>query len=321
MRKKLLKIFVTLFICFLAFGFVACKNGKDGTNGKNAYELYCELHPDYAGTMEEWLESLKNDDTAESLRYQKIAGKEEFCVMGIGTVSSLDIIVADTYNDLPVTEISPYAFENEINITSVTLPQTITKIGEAAFSNCNSLTSINIPARITTINKETFQGCCNLTSINLPDNITYIGVSAFSNCNNLKTINLPDNITSIASSAFSNCSSLTSITIPDNIVSIESLTFSGCNNLTSVIIPDSVISIGLYSFYDCSNLTKIYYEGTAENWNNIVIASEYNPLNSVICYYYSEDEPELNSDETAYNGNYWRYKNDAPTVWIYNIED
>lgn len=32
-------------------------------------------------------------------------------------------------------------------------------------------------------------------------------------------------------------------------------------------------------------------------------------------YYYSETEPELNSDGTAYDGNYWRYVDGVPTVW------
>lgn len=33
--------------------------GTPGANGKSAYELYKEAYPDYSGTLEEWLESLK----------------------------------------------------------------------------------------------------------------------------------------------------------------------------------------------------------------------------------------------------------------------
>ena len=42
-------------------------------------------------------------DVEESLRFQKISGKEEYRVMGIGTVSSLDIVIPSTYRGLPVT--------------------------------------------------------------------------------------------------------------------------------------------------------------------------------------------------------------------------
>ena len=62
-------------------------------------------------------ETLKNEytqttDTSnnESLRYQKIAGKEEYRVIGVGTVLSLDIKIPSKYKGLPVTEIAPYAF-------------------------------------------------------------------------------------------------------------------------------------------------------------------------------------------------------------------
>lgn len=35
-------------------------NGTNGTNGKSAYELYCEAHPEYTGTEEEWIDDLIN---------------------------------------------------------------------------------------------------------------------------------------------------------------------------------------------------------------------------------------------------------------------
>ena len=34
--------------------------GEDGQDGKSAYELYCESHPEYNGTEEEWLDDLVN---------------------------------------------------------------------------------------------------------------------------------------------------------------------------------------------------------------------------------------------------------------------
>ena len=35
--------------------------GDKGDTGKSAYELYCEAYPDYEGTLEEWLASLKGE--------------------------------------------------------------------------------------------------------------------------------------------------------------------------------------------------------------------------------------------------------------------
>jgi len=58
---------------------------------------------------------------------------------------SWDIVIPDTYEGLPVTEIGDYAFWECNFLTSVTIPNSVTTIGFAAFENCDSLTSITIP--------------------------------------------------------------------------------------------------------------------------------------------------------------------------------
>ncbi len=41
-------------------------------------------------------------------------------------------------------------------------------------------------------------------------------------------------------------------------------------------------------------------------------------FNKATRYYYSETEPELNEDGTAYLGNYWKYdENDNPVILVY----
>lgn len=67
--KKIAALFLSL-----TFALVGCtgqvgstgpqgepgEDGLDGQDGKSAYELYCEEHPEYKGTLEEWLEDLAN---------------------------------------------------------------------------------------------------------------------------------------------------------------------------------------------------------------------------------------------------------------------
>lgn len=85
--------------------------------------------------------------------------------------------------------------------------------------------------------------------------------------------------------------------------------FYNCSSLTSVTIPNRVTSIGSSAFGNCSSLTKVYYKGTAEEWDSIVIKSYgTNYLISATKYFYSETEP---TDD----GNYWRYVGGVPTVW------
>ena len=274
-RKLWTGILSAVCLAVSCFALSACGSDDEnsvvnGVDGKSAYELYCQVYPDYTGTMEEWLESLRGQaaagiqsvvleeqqlvitltdgtvlppidvtrlgvEYAESLRFQKIAGKEEYRVMGIGTVSILDIVIPETYRGLPVTEIGVYAFKEETYLTSVTIPDSVTTIGNDAFLDCTSLTSVVIGDSVTVIGVGAFEDCSNLTSVVIPDSVTTIGNYAFLGCSSLTSVEIGDSVTSIGNQAFYNCSSLTSVVIPDSVTVIGSSAFSGCTSLTSII--------------------------------------------------------------------------------------
>ena len=243
-----------------------------------------------------------------------------------------------------VKTIPAYAFRGCSGLTSVTIPDSVTSIGRGAFDGCSSLTSITIPDSVTSIGNYAFGRCSSLTSITIPKGVTSIGSSAFSGCSSLTDITIPKGVTSIGSSAFSGCSGLTSviwnaenctsagsysdpifsgcsklssITIGENVKTIPTYAFKGCSKLTSVTIHDSVTSIGSYAFADCPGLKTVFYNGTAAQWGKISIGSDNGYLTSADRYYYSESEPALNSDGTAYDGNYWHYDTDGvtPVIW------
>lgn len=58
----------------------------------------------------------------------------------VGTAA--EVVVPESYNGLPVTEIGDGAFENNSTITSVSLPSCVTRIGKRSFKNCAKLTSV-----------------------------------------------------------------------------------------------------------------------------------------------------------------------------------
>ena len=91
----------------------------------------------------------------------------------------------------------------------------------------------------------------------------------------------------------------------------------------SVVIGNSVESIGDYAFYYCSSLTSVYYKGSAEDWAKITIGDYNDKLKKATRYYYTESEPALNAEGTAYDGNYWHYDTDGvtPVIWVYTKEE
>ena len=197
--------------------------------------------------------------------------------------------------------------------SSFTIPYGVESIGVCAFAFCANLTEILIPNSVTSIGNYAFYNCKILTEILIPDSVTSIGNSAFSGCSSLTEIVIPDGVTGIGSNAFAYCKTLTEIVIPDRVTSIGYSAFSGCSSLASVVIGDGVTSIGPWAFYNCKNLTSVYYKGTAEAWGNIVVGENNSPLTNATVYYYTQSEPALNAEGTAYDGNYWRYDTDGVT--------
>ena len=257
--------------------------------------------------------------------------------------NSLRQYIIKAYISDSVTSIDNGTFYGCSGLTSIIIPDSVTKIGSDAFNNCSSLKSVTIGNGVTMIGNYAFHYCGSLKSVTIPNSVTSIGDDAFKYCYNLiekenglqyvqdiligvaasnglppSTYSIRQGTRIIADRVFADKSTLTSITIPDSVTSIGSNAFNGCSGLTSIIIPDSVTKIGGYAFRNCRSLTSVYYTGTAADWNKINIAGESYEiyyLTSATRYYYSETEPELNEQGTAYNGNYWHYVDGEIVIW------
>ena len=153
--------------------------------------------------------------------------------------------------------IGNYAFQKCPNLAKVTLPASATEIGEAVFADCPSLTSITIPYGNTGLGYFAFLNGTSLTSVTLPDSLDYIGFGSFKGCTALTSITIPESVTSIEGDAFNGCTGLTEVTIPGNVSYIGDGSFTGCSNLKSVTIPNSVNRIKPKAFYDCTSLTSV----------------------------------------------------------------
>ncbi|MBE6757878.1 MAG: hypothetical protein E7552_04940 [Ruminococcaceae bacterium] len=148
--------------------------------------------------------------------------------------------------DGSVTVIGDGAFDSCLNLTSVTIPESVTRIGEMAFFQCG-ITELTISASVTEIGRGAFACCYELSRITVAEgNGTYHSDEnciihtadkvLLQGCNNA-TIPADGSVTSIAEAAFAMCS-LDAITIPADVTHIGVYAFSGCNVLSTVMVAD-----------------------------------------------------------------------------------
>jgi len=194
--------------------------------------------------------------------------------------------------------------------TSCVIPNTVKSIAAGAFYGCKKLTKMEIPYGVVTIGDDAFRGCEVMSSITIPDSVTSIGDYAFFNCDKLRSVVVPNSVTSIGEYGFAYCDGLSSIVLSDQLTTISGSMFRDCDLLENISIPSGVTSILVSAFEDCTYLNKItlptslteikgwafadcnclrhiYYAGTEEQWNQIVIGSENDNVTTYANRYYN----------------------------------
>lgn len=242
-----------------------------------------------------------------------------------------------------ITLLSQGIFKNCSGLKDVSLPEGITIIGPESFNGCAALNGITIPKTVVKIENSAFSGCISLKKIEIPSNVINIGDSVFSNCRSLSKVILNEGIVNIGSGVFNNCDSLSEIIFPNSVTKIESgesySTLGECELLELVIFPNelSVINCGFFEgsninkvfipksvtqIYDCAfpsgsnnwhnstTVKEVYFEGTQEEWNKILIDGDNGALNNAHINYNSKPEDLSTSDNSA-RGNEidWGYQN------------
>lgn len=189
-------------------------------------------------------------------------------------------------------------------LTSVVIPNSVTYIGNRAFNFC-SFKTINIPGSVECIENGAFQYCRSLTTVKIGEGVKVIKEQAFQGCTSLESISLPDSLERVEGVLtfqdtpwyakleennsgkliyigktlyHKNYCSDRVINIRDDTVYINEGAFSYNHWVNVVRIPKSVLMIGKSAFYGCDSLTDVYYTGTKEQWNNLLIGRNCEPL-------------------------------------------
>jgi hypothetical protein len=192
------------------------------------------------------------------------------------------LTIPSTLDGKTVTSLGASAFKDAINITEVTIPDSVESISSDAFKGCTKLAKADFGS-IKSIGANAFASCTALEDVTIPKTLESAALyPVFNNCPNLKEIKfekglkripeklcsstyieraiVPDSVESIGYDAFKGCARLTKVDL-GSIKSIGANAFSGCSSLESVTIPKTLDNGPLYPVFDnCEKLTEIKFE-------------------------------------------------------------
>lgn len=182
--------------------------------------------------------NLKREELKENNNFEYVITNEEVTILNYIN-SSNDVEIPSTIDNLKVTKIGEYAFDNS-EITSLKLNENLQEIGDYAFRS-NLIITLTMPNTLKIIGKYAFSYCFNLEVLNLNEGLEKIDNAAFSSDENIKKIILPKTLTTLSDYAFQNCYYIEEVYIPSNVTYVGEYTFYAMHG-TIYLEKDSVPS-------------------------------------------------------------------------------
>ena len=230
----------------------ACQKNRNGIESVGGFGAVTTRDKDSNAPVEK--------DPSKGLEYRSINDKT--CILvGIGTCEDTEIIIPSRLFEMgEVVGIDAYAFEDQTQITGVSIPDTVKSIGSRAFAGCTELRTVRLPDSIESIGSKPFFGCDNL-QYNEANSADYLGnaTNPFVLLVRVKdkettTFTIPEQTKILYSEAFANCAELQEITLPESLVAVGISAFSGCEKLEQITVPNGVTELGAKAFENCRNL-------------------------------------------------------------------
>ncbi|MBO4870671.1 MAG: leucine-rich repeat protein [Muribaculaceae bacterium] len=159
-----------------------------------------------------------------------------------------------------ITEIAPYAFYGNSDLTNVTFHDGITKIDHHAFTDCRKLTSVRLPSAGVELGENVWASCVNVTSVSLPENIKLNNHDFY--CCSIENLTVPEGVTVIPMMCFAG-NELKSLSLPESLERIDSCGFQNNPDLASVDLKN-VKRLEHHAFMGCTGLTRYTCSGQLE---------------------------------------------------------
>jgi uncharacterized protein YjdB len=160
-----------------------------------------------------------------------------------------NVEIPEKINGHTVIGIAANAFEGDIHINVIDIPESVECIGYEAFKSCRKLHTINVSDNIFMIGGDAFADTSYYNnSNNWSNGVLYVGKYAIKARNYAKGISLKSDTIGIACEMAAFCSDLTAFTIPNGVKYIGYYAAFGCPKMPSITIPKSVEFIGGLAF-------------------------------------------------------------------------
>lgn len=191
-------------------------------------------------------------ETADGLVYEEV--NEEITITGY-TGAGGEVVIPAEIDGKPVTQIAAQAFRVSkvpaaLNITKITIPDSVTTMGNGVFFGCSNLQEVVFPENVSIPSTASmFRDCTALQSVTIPQNVTSLDMYMFQNCESLETISFPEGSLLVLIQMLAlKKTAIQEIELPKNLEKIESQAFEDCKKLTDITIHDKVTSISTSAF-------------------------------------------------------------------------
>ncbi len=235
----------------------------------------------------------------EGITYEKKLYNKGYSVTGYSG-SATEVIIADIYDGLPVTNIEYNSFSYNENITSIVIPDSVTTVADS-FYGCTSLSTVYLGSGVNSIVSMSFRNCPaleklyysgtpsdwakigsieNITRFNTQleyyfsgeklTEMTIVGAEIIQDYAfygmSIENVVIGNGVKEIGEYAFSYCQNLTSVTFGDSVEKINSRAFEEDGALETVRIGANKKEFSVFSFNNCSALSEIIYTGSIKEW-------------------------------------------------------
>lgn len=245
--------------------------------GKGAY-FPSEYNGKPVVTIERPVYSTDNDKLIDAVIPDTVKTISDKAFYGCTSLVRIDLSSVETIEQM--------AFGDCTSLKSLVIPSSVKSMAHFAFLRCTALEYLTIESEETSMTNLTFNGCNKIKELSAPASLLYcipsqklvsVDVNGgerlehyeFMNCATLEEITLPDTLKYVGENSFYGCVSLGFIGVPEGVESIGKSAFSECVSLYMIRLPSTLGSIGENAFYACEALAEIYYDGTAEQWEQI----------------------------------------------------